>query len=96
MTGFGGCSWYLKGQAGLVYNLISGPEDSLNTLLVPANLTDKHHKNDGTFHGGVFIWHGDHNVTATVDEAGRLKGTFHVCLPLWFHLSLSTVTGIAR
>ena len=74
MTGFGGCRWYMKGQAGLVYNLISGPEDSLNTLLVPANLTDEHHNNDGTVHGAILVRHGDHNVTASVDDTGRLEG----------------------
>lgn len=73
MTGFGGCRWYMKGEAGLVYNLISGPEDTMNTLLVPANLTDEHHSNDGTFHGVIHIRHGDHNVTASVDPAGRLE-----------------------
>ncbi len=52
----------------------SGPEDSLNTLLVPANLTDDSHDNDGTFHGGVFIRHVDHYVTAFVDNAGALEG----------------------
>ncbi len=74
VSGFEGCRWYLQGKPGQVYNLISGPEDSLNTLLVPANLTDDSHDNDGTFHGGLFIRHVDHYVTAFVDNVGCLEG----------------------
>ena len=59
-----------------MYNLISGPEDSLNTLLVHANLTDDSHDNDGTFHGGLLIRHVDHYVTAFVDNAGNLEGNY--------------------
>lgn len=76
VSGFEGCRWYLQGKPGQVYNLISGPEDSLNTLLVPANLTDDSHDNDGTFHGGLLIRHLDHYVTVFVDNAGNLEGKY--------------------
>lgn len=74
VSDLGGCQWYLQGQPGQVYNLISSKEDSLNTLLVPANLTDESHNNDGTFHGSLYIRHVDHFVIASVDDAGSMEG----------------------
>ncbi|KAK9844636.1 hypothetical protein WJX74_005062 [Apatococcus lobatus] len=67
-----GCQWYLKGLAGQVYNLISGADDTLNTLLVPANLTDADHKENGTFHGTLSFRHKDNVVEASVDPEGNL------------------------
>lgn len=70
-----GCPWYLQGLAGKVYNLINGPDDTLNTLLVPANLTDASHTGNGTYHGTLAIRHKEHLVETTVDAEGNLTGT---------------------
>lgn len=70
-----GCQWYLQGVAGKVYNLINGPDDTLNTLLVPANLTDASHSANGTYHGTLSIRHKDNLVETTVDPEGNLTGT---------------------
>ncbi len=51
-------------------------------MLVPANLTDDSHDNDGTFHGGLLIRHVDHYVTAFVDNAGKVNVTVQALLLL--------------
>lgn len=71
---FDGCKWYLKGLPGKVYNLLAGPDDTLNTLLVPANLTDVDHAGNGTYHGTISFRHRNTVVEASVDPEGQLTG----------------------
>ncbi|KAK9853386.1 hypothetical protein WJX84_007056 [Apatococcus fuscideae] len=87
VRGFDGCRWYLKGIAGQVYNLLAGVEDTVNTLLVPANLTDADHDGNGTFHGTLSFRHLDHIVGAEVSAEGNLTGaaSFHHCPTLPSH-----------
>lgn len=74
VQGFDGCSWYMKGIPGTVVNLITEANHVVNTQLVPANLTDDHHDNDGTFHGAVSMRYNNVVVIATVNPEGNLTG----------------------
>ena len=74
VKGFDGCSWYMKGQPGSVVNLVTEANHVVNSQLIPANLTDDHHKNDGTFHGAISMRFRKVVVVATVDPEGNLTG----------------------
>ena len=78
VQGFDGCSWYMKGVPGAVVNLITEKNHVVNTQLVPANLTDDHHSNDGTFHGAISIRYNSVVVTAVVNPEGNLTGGLQV------------------
>lgn len=72
VQGFDGCSWYMRGQAGTVVNLITEASHVVNSQLVSANLTDDSHKNDGTFHGAISMRYKNVVVTAAADPEGNL------------------------